>query len=62
MSPLLPTPLLIFAAAIGLALALPRIDRATSNVRLAAEAFVIGVVTCLGFAAAWALYWWVEQR
>ncbi len=62
MSPLLPTPLLILAGIIGFALALPRLPRPTSALRLIAEVFAICVLTCAGFAAAWALYWWVEQR
>jgi hypothetical protein len=62
MSWLLPTPLLLLAGAIGLALALPRMARPTSNLRLMAEAFAIVVVSCLGYAAAWALYWLIEQR
>ncbi len=59
---LLPTPLLILAGVIGFALALPRVQRSTSNVRPVAEVFSIAVLTCLGFAAAWAAWWWVEQR
>jgi hypothetical protein len=62
MSPLLPTPLLIFAGAVGFALALPRVEQPTSALWRMAEAFAVGVLTCLGFAAAWALWWWVEQR
>jgi hypothetical protein len=58
---MLPTPLLILAGVVGFALALPRVSRPTSNLRLTAEAFAVGVLTCGGFAAAWAL-WWVEQR
>jgi hypothetical protein len=72
MSWVLPLPMVILAGVIGLALALPRVVRPTTAVprvvrpttavRLMAEAFAIGLLTCLGFAAAWALYWWVEQR
>ena len=62
MSWILPTPLLILAGAIALALALPRVARPTGNLRLVAEAFAIGILTSAGFAAAWALWWWVEQR
>ena len=62
MSPLLPTSLLILAGVVGFALALPMVGRPTSAARLMAETFVIGVLTCLGYAAAWALYWWIEQR
>jgi hypothetical protein len=62
MSPLLPTPLLILAGVIGFALSLPRLRKPTCNLRMASETFAIVVVTCLGYAAAWALYWWVEQR
>ena len=62
MSPLLPTPLLVLAGVIAFGLALPRIYRPTSAIRLAAKAFAIGVLTCAGFAAVWAVYWWIEQR
>ena len=62
MSPRLPTPLLILAGVVGFALALPRVERPTSNVRLTAEAFAVVALTCLGFAAAWVVYWWVEHR
>ncbi len=62
MSWLLPTPLLVLAGAVGFALALPRVNRHTSALRLMAEVFAIVVLTCAGFAAAWVLYWWVERR
>jgi len=62
MSWVLPTPLLILAGVIGFALALPRVGRPTSALRLMAEVFAIGVLTGAGFAAAWALCWWVERR
>jgi hypothetical protein len=62
MSPLLPTPLLLLACAVGLALAVPRLRRPTSNARMAAEAFAVTLATCLGYAAAWMAWWWVEQR
>jgi hypothetical protein len=38
------------------------VGRPTSNLRLAAEVFAIGDLTCFGFAAAWAPCWWIEQR
>ncbi len=53
MSPLFPTPLLVLAGVVAFALALPRTNRPTSAIRLMAEAFSIGLLTCLGFAAAW---------
>jgi hypothetical protein len=62
MSPLLPTPLLILAGAVAFALALPRTARPTSTLRMMAEIFTVGFLTCAGFAAAWALWWWIEQR
>jgi hypothetical protein len=62
MSWVLPLPMVILAGVIGLALALPRVLRPRTAVRLMAEAFAIGLLTCLGFPAAWALWWWVEQR
>jgi hypothetical protein len=58
----LPTLLLILVGAIGFALAFPRLRKPTCNLRMASETFAIVVVTCLGYAAAWALYWLIEQR
>ena len=52
MSPRLPTPLLILAGVIGFALALPRVARPTSAMRLTAEVCASGILMCLGFAAA----------
>jgi hypothetical protein len=48
--------MLVLAGVLGFVLALPRMERPSSNLRLAAEAFAFGVLTCLGFAAAWAAY------
>jgi len=57
MLPLLPTPLLVLAGVVAFGLALPRLNRPTSARRLLAEAFAIGVLPGLLFAAAWALWW-----
>jgi hypothetical protein len=62
MSPLLPTPLLILAGAFALALALTRVGRPIGNARLVAEVFALAVAAIAAFAAAWAAYWWIEQR
>ena len=62
MSWLLPTPLLILAGAIALALALPRVGRPIGGARLVAEVFAVAVATIGAFAVAWGAYWWIEQR
>jgi hypothetical protein len=62
MSWVLPIPLFVVAGVVAFVLILPRLNWPTSNPRLAAGAFATGVLTCLGMAAAWALWWWVEQR
>jgi hypothetical protein len=38
---------------------LARLERPTSNLRIQAEVFAVGALTCLGFPAVWTLYWWV---
>jgi hypothetical protein len=62
MTPLLPTPLLVLAGLVAFTFVLPRTNRPTSTAHLVAEAFAVGILTCAGFAAAWAALWLVEQR
>ncbi len=62
MSWMLPTPLLVLAGILAVACVWPRLSRPTSTPRLVAESFAIGILSCAVFAAAWALYWWVEQQ
>ena len=49
---LLPTRLPILAGVIGLALALPHVERPTSNSQMLAEVLAPGVLACAGSVAA----------
>ena len=59
---LMPVQLLPFAGLLALGFAWPRISKRTTNARLFVEVMSIAIGTAAGCAAAWAVYWWVEQR
>ena len=59
---LMPVQFLPFAGLLALVVAWPRISKPTSHVRLFGEVLIIGVGTVAVYMAAWAAYWWIEQR
>jgi hypothetical protein len=59
---LMPVQLLPFAGLLALVFAWPLISRPTSHVRLCVEVLIIAVAAALACGAAWAAYWWIEQR
>jgi hypothetical protein len=58
----MPVHLLPFAGLLALVVACPRIAKPTSHVRLFVDVLIIGVGTAAAWMAAWAAYWWIEQR
>ena len=62
MTLLMPVQLLPFAGLLALVFAWPRISEPTSPVRLFGDVLIIGVDSCAACAAAWEVYWWIEQR
>lgn len=59
---MLPPAMLPIAGFVALVVAWPRLRNPTSAPRQVAETFLIGCLTTAACAAAWALYWWIEQR
>jgi hypothetical protein len=59
---LMPVHLVPFAGLLALVVAWPRISRPTSHARLFFEVLIIGLATSAACGAAWAAYWWIEQR
>jgi hypothetical protein len=58
----MPVQLLPFAGLLALVVAWPRLSGLTSHGRLFVDVLIIGIATCAACAAAWAAYWWLEQR
>lgn len=59
---LMPVQLLPFAGLLALIFAWPRISKPTSHARHFVEVLIIGIGACAAWMAAWAAYWWIEQR
>jgi hypothetical protein len=59
---LMPVQLLPFTGLLALAFALPRAAKPTSHAMLFIEVLMIAVGTGVACIAAWAAYWWIEQR
>jgi hypothetical protein len=59
---LMPVQLLRCAGLLALLVAWTRISKPTSHARRFVEALITGIGTAAVCMAAWAVYWWIEQR
>ena len=58
----MPADLVPLAGLLALVVAWPRIAQPTSAARLFGDVLLIGMGTSAAWAAAWAVYWWIEHR